>query len=90
MLYLLILSKKLFGDYSWVKELIPNRTASTPTERRGYNAISSRLVATSLCRGAVVPNPSASTPTERRGYNAISSRLVATSLVSHCYRNRNR
>jgi hypothetical protein len=53
---------------------------STPTERRGYNFPSSRIVATSLCRGAAVPSAPASTPTERRGYNFPSSRIVATSL----------
>ncbi|MDV7399326.1 hypothetical protein RZS08_48390, partial [Arthrospira platensis SPKY1] len=31
-------------------------TTGTPTERRGYNFSSSRLVATSLCRGAAVLN----------------------------------
>jgi hypothetical protein len=60
--------------------VIANAPASTPTERRGYNFTHSRLVATSLCRGASVPNAPTSTPTERRGYNFTHSRLVATSL----------
>jgi hypothetical protein len=54
--------------------------ANTPTERRGYNLAYSRIVATSLCRGAVVPSAPANTPTERRGYNLAYSRFVATSL----------
>jgi hypothetical protein len=62
------------------RRLIPRAPASTPTERRGYNFLSPRLVATSLCRGAAVPSASASTPTERRGYNFPPPRLVATSL----------
>jgi hypothetical protein len=43
------------------RRLLPSVSVSTPTERRGYNFSSSRLVATSLCRGAVVPGVPAST-----------------------------
>jgi hypothetical protein len=33
-----------------------SKATSTPTERRGYNLPFSRLVATSLCRGAAGPS----------------------------------
>jgi hypothetical protein len=70
----------LAGNGGFNRRRLPSAPASTPTERRGYNFSSSRIVATSLCRGAEGPSGSPSTPTERRGYNFSSSRIVATSL----------
>jgi hypothetical protein len=45
----------LAGNGGFNRRRMPSAPASTPTERRGYNFSSSRLVATSLCRGAEGP-----------------------------------
>jgi hypothetical protein len=67
----------LAGNGGFNRRRMPSAFQSTPTERRGYNFSSSRIVATSLCRGAEGPSASASTPSplSRARLHAVTSNV---------------
>jgi len=67
----------LAGNGGFNRRRLPSASPSTPTERRGYIFSSSRIVATSLCRGAEGPSAPTSTPSPllRARLHAVTSNV---------------